>query len=256
MKVAVCLKHVPDGRLRLDAASGRFDRSGPGDLNPVDRYALEEALRLKDSGAADEVVALSMGPDVAVETLRTALGLGADRAVLASDPSAAGSDLLATARVLAKLIESDSFDVVFFGQQSADGGGALLWAAVSDLLRLPFVSQAASVTLAGTTLRIGRQTEAGDEVVEVPTPAVVSVSDSINEPRYASLKGMMAAKRKPLQTRSIADLGLDPGTVGEAGSMTVVLRVGSPPVRAEAIRVEEVEGPERILQFLAERSIL
>lgn len=256
MRVAVCLKHVPDGRLQFVPASGRLDRSGPGDLNAVDRYALEEALRLKDSGAAEEVVALAMGPDEAAETLRTALGLGADRAVLVSDPSAAGSDLLGTSRVLAKLIQTDSFDLVFFGQQSSDGGGALLWAAVADLLRLPFVSQVASVTVAGTALRVGRQTEAGDEVIEVPIPAVLSVSDSINEPRYASLKGMMAAKRKPFDIRSVADLGLDPGTVGDPGSMTVVIGIGSPPPRAEAIRVEENDAPERILEFLADRSLL
>ena len=256
MKVAVCLKYVPDGRVRLDPVSGRLDRSGPGDLNPVDRYALEEALRLRDSGAAEAVVALSMGPDGATEMLRSALGLGADRAILVNDPSAEGSDLLATASVLAKLIESDSFDLVFFGQQSADGGGAVLWAAVAELLRLPFVSQASTVTLEGATLRVGRQTEAGDEAVEVPIPAIISVSDSINEPRYASLKGMMAAKRKPLDTRSVLDLGLDPGTVGEAGSMTVVLGVEPPPARAAAVRLVEQEAPEKILEFLAQRSLL
>jgi electron transfer flavoprotein beta subunit len=256
VKVAVCLKHVPDGRLRFDSVSGRLDRSGPGDLNAVDRYALEEALQLKDSGAAEEVVALSMGPEAAAETLRSALGLGADRAVRASDPSAAGSDLLATARVLSRLIETDSFDLVFFGQQSSDGGGAALWAAVAELLRLPFVSQASNVSLEGTTLTVRRQTEAGDEVVETSTPAIISVSDSINEPRYASVKGMMAAKRKPLETRSVTDLGLDPGTVGEAGSMTVVLGVGASPARAEALRVEGEDAPERIQEFLEQRGLL
>jgi electron transfer flavoprotein beta subunit len=257
MKVAVCVKHIPDGRLRLDPGSARLDRGGPGDLNSVDRYALEEALRLKDSGVAEEVVVLSMGPEPAVETIRTALGLGADRGVLASDPAAAGSDLLGTSRILANLIAAESPDIAFFGQQTTDGGGAVMWAAVADRLRMPFVSQVSSIALEGSTVRVGRQTEAGDEVVEVPTPALISVSDSINEPRYASLKGMMAAKRKPLEIKTVADLGLDVGAVGEAGAMTTVLSIGPPPARAEATRIDdEATAAERIVEFLSQRELL
>src|SRR5882757_2521943 len=141
MKIVVCVKHVPDGRLRIDADTGRLYRDGSGDLNAVDRYAVEEALRLRDSGASDEVVVVSMGRPAAVESVRTALGLGADRGVLVSDPALAGSDLVGTARVLAKVVTDESPGLVFFGQQAADGAGAVLGAAVAELARMPFVSQ-------------------------------------------------------------------------------------------------------------------
>jgi electron transfer flavoprotein beta subunit len=256
MKIAVCLKHVPDGRLRIDPDAGRLDRSGPGDINGPDRFALEEALRLKDSAGA-EVVVVSMGPDHAAETLRTGLGLGADRAVLASDPAAGGSDLLGTAKVLAKVLEGEAVDLTLFGQQSSDGGGAVLWAAVADLMRLPFVSQASSLVVDGPTVRIGRQTEVGDEVLEVTVPALVSVSDSINEPRYSSLKGMMAAKRKPLEVRSLDELGIDTGDVGEAGARTSVMAVGPPPERGGTLKIEdEGNAAEQIVDFLVEKNLL
>ncbi|MBO0731157.1 MAG: electron transfer flavoprotein subunit beta/FixA family protein [Acidimicrobiaceae bacterium] len=256
MRVAVCVKHVPDGRVMINPETRRLDRSGPGDLNGADRYALEEALRLRDANGA-EVVAVSMGPKGATETVRSALGLGADRGVLASDPAAEGSDLLGTARVLARVIEREEPDLVLFGQQSTDGGGALLWAAVADLLRRPFVSQASTLTVQDETVRVGRQTETGDEQLEVPLPAIVSVGDSINEPRYSSLKGMMAAKKKPLQVASVEDLGLDPAEVGEAGAATCVLSVGPPPARAGGERIEDDgTASERIVEFLVAKGVV
>src|ERR1700745_4075743 len=133
MKIAVCLKHVPDGRLRILPDEMRLDRTGPGDLNSVDRYAIEAAVRLKEANAGSEVVAVSMGPEGAAESLRTALALGADRAVLVSDPAAVGSDLLATGKVLARVLEREGPDLTLFGQQSTDGGGGLLWAVIADL---------------------------------------------------------------------------------------------------------------------------
>src|SRR3954451_24418611 len=193
MKIAVCVKHVPGGQLRIDAASFRLDRSGPGELNSVDKNAIEEAVKLKESAGA-EVVIVSMGPEVAVESLRTALALGADRAVLVNDASAAGAALVATSNVLAGALARESADLVLFGQQTSDGGGSLLWAAVGDRLRLPFLSQAAELTVDDSTVRVTRQTECGDDVIDVRLPAVVAVSDSINVPRYTSLKGMMGAK--------------------------------------------------------------
>jgi electron transfer flavoprotein beta subunit len=256
MKIAVCIKHVPDGRLRIDPELKRLDRGGPGDLNGADRFAVEEALRVKDAAGA-EVVALSMGPESASESLRTVLGLGADRAVLVSDPAATGSDLLGTAKVLARALERETPDLVLFGQQTSDGGGALLWAAVADLMRLPLVSQASSVTLTDGQARVGRQTEVGDEALEVALPALISVSDSINEPRYASLKGMMAAKKKPLERLALADLGITAGEVGEAGAATSVLSLGVMPARAGMTKIEDDGGAaERIADFLAEKGLL
>ena len=146
MRIAVCVKHVPCGTLRMRPDSGTLDRSGPGELNATDKNAIEEALRLKE-GADAEVVVVTMGPAAATESLRTALGMGADRAVLVDDDAVAGSDLVATSRVLAAVLERESPDLVLFGQQTTDGGGAVLWAAVAERLQLPFVSQATKLTL-------------------------------------------------------------------------------------------------------------
>jgi electron transfer flavoprotein beta subunit len=257
MKIAVCLKQVPDGRLRILPDEMRLDRSGPGDLNSVDRYAIEAAVRLKEAIAGSEVVAVSMGPEGAAESLRTALALGADRAVLVSDPAAAGSDLLATARVLARVLERERPDLTLFGQQSTDGGGGLLWAAIADLLRLPFASQAAELSVQDGTVQVSRQTEFGDDVIAVDLPALISVSDSINEPRYTSLKGVMAAKKKPLETLRLTDLGLDPAEAGRAGSRTEVLAVGPPPARASARKIEDgADAAEAIVAFLVEKQLI
>jgi electron transfer flavoprotein beta subunit len=257
MNIAVCVKQVPDGRLRIVPDAMRLDRSGPGDLNNVDRYAVEAAVRLKEATADAEVVALSMGPKSATETLRTVLALGADRAVLVSDAAAAGSDLLATAKVLARALARQSADLTLFGQQSADGGGGLLWAAMADLLRLPLVSQAADLLVEGDTVRVTRQTEFGDDVVAVSLPALVAVTDSINEPRYTSLRGVMGAKKKPLEELTLADLGVDPADVGTAGSKTEVLAMGAPPTRADTMRIQDDPGAaEAILEFLAKKQLV
>ena len=258
MKIAVCVKHVPDGRVRMEPSSGRIDRTGSGELNGFDTNAVEEALRVKErEGAGAEVVVVSMGPEPAAESLRTALALGADRAVLVSDPAAAGSDLVATSRVLAKALEREAADLVLFGQQTSDGGGGVLFSAVAERLGLPYVSQATELAVADGVARVTRQTEYGDDVIEAPLPAAVAVSDAINEPRYASLKGMMGAKRKPLETLSLADMGVDVADAGSAGSRTLVLSLGGPPARGDATRVEdESRAAQAIVDFLVERQVL
>src|SRR6476620_6527649 len=196
MRIAVCVKHVPEGQSRIDPSTKRLDRSGKGALNHFDANAVEEALRLK--GDSDtEVVAVSLGPQQALDSLRKALAMGADRAILVADDGAAGSDLVATSRALAKALEREQADLVLFGQQSSDSVGAVLWAAVADRLRLPLISQAAELTVAEGKATVKRQTEFGYDRIEAPLPAVVAVSDAINEPRYPSLKGIMGAKSKP-----------------------------------------------------------
>jgi electron transfer flavoprotein beta subunit len=256
MKIAVCVKHVPDGRLRILPDTKRLDRSGPGELNDVDKNAIEEGLRIQtDRGA--ELVVVAMGPEPAVDSLRTALALGADRAVLVCDPAVAGSDLVATSRVLAKALEREDADLVLFGQQTADGGGGVLWAAVAERLRLPFVSQATELELLDTSVRVTRQTEFGDDVIELPLPAVVSVSDAINEPRYTSLKGRMGAKKKPLEILRIGDLGVEGTEVGEDGSMTVVLAISAPPLRANSLKIEdEGDAAQVIVDFLLDKQLV
>jgi electron transfer flavoprotein beta subunit len=256
MKIAVCVKHVPEGHSRLDPASKRLDRSGEGALNHFDANAVEEALRLK--GDSDtEVVVVSLGPAKAADSLRKALAMGADRAVLVSDDAAAGSDLVATSTVLAKALERESADLVLFGQQASDGDGAVLWAAVAERLHRPVVSQVAELKLQDGSLRLKRQTEFGYDVIEAPLPAVVAVSDAINEPRYPSLKGIMGAKKKPFDTLSLADIGVDAGAAGEAGSKTEVLVLGEPPSRGDARKIEDDgSAAQQIVDFLAEKRLV
>jgi electron transfer flavoprotein beta subunit len=256
MKIAVCVKHVPEGHSRLDPSSKRLDRSGEGALNHFDANAVEEALRLK--GDSDtEVVVVSLGPAKAADSLRKALAMGADRAVLVSDDAAAGSDLVATSRVLAKALERENADLVLFGQQASDADGAVLWAAVAERLRRPVVSQVAELKLENGSLRLKRQTEFGYDVIEAPLPAVIAVSDAINEPRYPSLKGIMGAKKKPFDTLSLGDIGVDAGDAGEAGSKTEVLALGEPPSRGDARKIEDDgSAAQQIVDFLAEKRLV
>jgi len=256
MRIAVCVKHVPEGHLRLDPGSKRLDRSGEGALNHFDANAVEEALRLK-ADSDTEVVVVSLGPPSAADSLRKALAMGADRAVLVTDDAAAGSDLVATSRLLAKAIERESAELVLFGQQASDADGAVLWAAVAERLQRPVVSQAAELTLHNGSLRVKRQTEFGYDVIESPLPAVVAVSDAINEPRYPSLKGIMGAKKKQFDTLTLGDLGVDPGEAGESGSRTEVLALASPPARGDAAKIEDDgNAAQAILDFLAEKRLV
>ena len=259
MKVVVCVKEVPEAtaRTRIDPGTMRLDRSGAAALNAFDAHALEEALRIREK-ADGEVVALMMAPERAADSLRKALAVGADRAVHVADESLAGSDLVGTARVLAKAIEREEPDLVLLGQQGADSDGAVLWSALADLLRLPVVSQAASLELADGKVTSKRQTEYGYDVIEAPLPCVVAVSDAINEPRYPSLKGIMGAKKKPYETHSASELGVSGDEVGEVGSRTEVTGLSEPPSRGDAVRIEDDGGDaaEKIVAFLAERKLI
>ena len=257
MKIAVCVKQVPEGNSRIDPATKRLDRSGEGALNAFDANAVEEALRLKDATGEGEIVLVSMGPAKAQDALRKALAMGADRAVLVSDETAAGSDLVATSYALAKALEREGADLILFGQQAADSDGAVLWAAVADRLRLPVVSQAAEVTHADGKLTVKRQTEFGYDVIETPMPAVVAVSDAINEPRYPSLKGIMGAKSKPQETLSLSDLAVEEDRAGEHGSRTEVYALNDPPARADSKKIEDDgNAAQVILDFLAEKRLV
>src|SRR3954471_1625745 len=235
MKIAVCVKQVPEAQSkRIDAGTKRLDRSGEAALNAFDANAIEEALRVKESSGDGEVVLVSLGPQTALDALRKGLAMGADRAVLVSDDAVAGSDLVATSLALAKALEREAADLILFGQQASDSDGAVLWAAVADRLRVPLVSQAAELSVADGKARVKRQTEFGYDVIDAPLPAVVAVSDAINEPRYPSLKGIMGAKKKPQETLSLSDLGVEADRAGEAGSRTTVVGLGAPPARGES----------------------
>jgi electron transfer flavoprotein beta subunit len=235
----------------------RLDRLGPLVVNPFDLNAIEEALRLREQVSEREILALTLGPEGAWEALQKALAMGVDRAALISSDGAEGSDLVATSYVLAKVLEREGCDLILFGQQSADADGALLWAAVGERLRMPVVSQASELAIAHDRATVRRQTEFGYERIEVPLPAVVSVADSINEPRRPSLRGMMAAKKKPIEEVSLDEVGVDGARIGAAGSRTVVYRLDRPPQGREGAVIEDDgNAPESIVAFLRERGLV
>jgi electron transfer flavoprotein beta subunit len=253
MKIVVCVKAVPDaaaGR-RIDPSTKRIDRSVELAISDFDTYAVEEALKLKESAGQGEVVVVSMGPERAMDPLRKALAMGADRAVLVTDSALEGADLLGTAKALAGAIEKEDADLVLFGQQSADGGGACLWSAVAERLRRPVISQVSELTAESGSVTGKRQTEFGYDTIRAPLPLVVAVSDAINTPRYPSLKGIMGAKKKPQETLSAGDVG------GAEAAATTVLALGPPPARGEARKLEDDgSAAEKIVEFLAEKRLV
>jgi len=257
MKIAVCAKVVPEQARRIDPETKRLDRSGEPTLNPFDANAVEEGLRLKGDAADAEVVLFSLGPERSLDALRKALAMGADRVVLVTDEAAAGSDLVASSYALARVLEREQAELVLFGQQANDSDGAVMWAAVADRLRRPLISQVAELTVSDGAVRGKRQTEFGYDVIEAPLPAVVAVSDAINEPRYPSLKGIMGAKKKPQETLTLGDLGVDVGQVGEAGSKTEVYEFSLPPSRGDSRKIEDDgKAAEQIVEFLAEKRLV
>jgi electron transfer flavoprotein beta subunit len=183
--------------------------------------------------------------------------MGADRAVLVSDEAAAGSDLLASSYALARALERESADLVLFGQQASDSDGAVMWAAVADRLRLPLVSQVATLTVESDSVTGKRQTEFGYDVIAAPLPAVVAVSDAINEPRYPSLKGIMGAKSKPTETLSLGDVGVEPGRAGEAGSGTRVIALAPPAPKGDQVKIDDDgTAADKLVAYLVERKLL
>jgi len=259
VKIVVCVKDVPEAgpMRRMDPATMRIQRSGDRSLNAFDLNAVEEALRLKEAAGDGEVILLSMGPAQALDSIRKGLAMGADRAVLVSDDAAAGSDLVATSHVLAKAIERESPDLVLFGQQASDSDGAVMWAAVADRLRLPVISQISELEVAGGQVTAKRQTEFGYDRIRADLPAVLAVSDAVNEPRYPSLKGIMGAKKKPQDVVSLADVGVDASAAGESGSRTTVRTLNPPPSRGDNQKIEDDgSAAQKILEFLIERKLV
>src|SRR6201746_2687109 len=202
MKICVLVKEVPDAAVqkRIDPTTGRMDRSGERNLNPYDTHAIEAAMQIKEGGVVEveEIVAVTMGPGTAVRALHKAVSLGADRSVHLSDEALAGSDVVATGYALAKVLERESPDLVLLGQQSDDGECYTIGAGVADYLKMPSLTQVIKMDVTPGTLRCERQAEYGYDTVEITLPAVISVGDAINEPRYPSLKAIMGANKKPL----------------------------------------------------------
>jgi len=263
VKICVLVKEVPDAAVqkRIDPATGRMDRSGEKNLNPYDTHAIEAAMQIREGGAAevDEIVAVTMGPSSAVRALHKAVSLGADRSVHLSDDALSGSDVAATGYALARTLERESPDLVLLGQQSDDGECYTIGAVVADHLKMPSLTQVIKMDLADGKLTCERQAEYGYDTVEVALPAVISVGDAINEPRYPSLKAIMGAKKKPLDTLAIGDAGIEPDRVGEAGSRVVCGEFKAPPQKSAGTIIEDEdtnETVEKILAWLDERKLI
>jgi electron transfer flavoprotein beta subunit len=263
LKICCLVKEVPDAAVqkRIDPGTKRLDRSGEKNLNPFDTHGIEAAMQIREGGAAqvDEIVAVTMGPDSAVRALHKAVALGADRSVHLSDTALEGSDVCATGYALAKVLESEQPDLVLLGQQSDDGADRVALAVVADHLKMPSLTQVIQMDVADGKLTCQRQAEYGYDTVEVELPAVISVGDAINEPRYPSLKAIMGAKKKPLDTKATGDVGIDSSQVGEAGSKTQVLAINPPPEKqaGEIIEDEDTnETVEKIVAWLDERKLI
>ncbi len=259
MKIAVCVKQVPDtwAEKRLKADDSTLDReSAEGVLNELDEYAVEEALRLIEAQGG-EVVVVSMGPERAGETVRKALSMGADAGIHIVDDALHGSDAIATSAALAKALDGRGFDLIVFGSESTDARMSVVPAMVAERLGLPQLTFAQKVEVDVSTVRIERQTEYGFDTVEAAAPVVVSVVEKINEPRYPSFKGIMAAKKKPVETLTVADLGLEPASVGLGAAWSAVNEFAArPPKAAGTVVADDGQGGTKIADFLSQQKFI
>ncbi|WP_067465828.1 electron transfer flavoprotein subunit beta/FixA family protein [Actinomadura macra] len=254
MNIVVLVKQVPDsgGERSLSTADGTVDReTATNVINEMDEYAVEEALRLREAHGG-EVTVLTMGPAGAGEAVRKVLSMGPDRAVHVSDDALRGSCALGTSVVLAAAVRTLGADLVLCGAESTDGRVQVMPHMVAERLGAAALTGARELTVDGRALTIERQTEDGFEVVSGEMPAVVSVWDTINEPRYPSFKGIMAAKKKPVTLWSLADLEIDPGSVGFAGATSAVIEHSRRPPRTGGSKVaDDGDGGVRLIEFLA-----
>ena len=259
MNIVVLVKQVPDtwAERKLKDSDKTLDRASVDVvMNEIDEYAVEEALKIKEASGG-EVTILTMGPDRAVETIRKALSMGADKAVHLSDEALAGSDAVQTSYALAKVLETLEYDLVIAGSEATDSRMAIMAALLAERTGKPQLSGARKVTVDGTTIRIERQNENGYDVVEASAPAIVSVVEKINEPRYPSFKGIMAAKKKPLTTLTLADAGIEADKVGLGSAPSQVVEFANkPPRQAGQIVKDEGDGGAKVAEFLASQKLV
>ena len=264
MNIVVCVKQVPDtwSEKKLDPSDSTLDRAATDPvMNEMDEYAVEEALTIQEAQGG-EVTILCMGPDAASETVRKALSMGADKAVHVLDDALHGSDAVATSLALAKAVEhvgqSSPVDLVLLGSESSDARMSVVPAMLAERLGRPQLTFAKEVTVGDGTVSIKRLTDDGYTVVEASLPAVVSVVEKINEPRYPSFKGIMAAKKKPVETLSLSDLGIESGDVGLGGAWSAVESFESAPPRqaGTVVKDEGGDGADRLLDFLASKKFV
>lgn len=251
MKVMVCLKQVPHQDARLDVnADGTWIQEDniKFEINSYDTYAVEEALRLKDSAGA-EVVVVSVGPDRVTQALRTALGMGADRAVHVKDPAAQGADALGTAKILAAVAKEVEADVVFCGLMADDDNASAIPPMLAALLDMPSATSVLATEAGDASIKVERELEGGDlEVVELSKPCLLAIQTGANQVRYASLKGIMQAKKKPVDVKTLADLGLA-DSVGAAHNKTKINRIYVPP-KGDSAEILQGSTDEVVSQLL------
>jgi len=254
MKIVVLVKQVPDSgaERNLSNDDNTVDRGSANNvINEMDEYAIEEALKIKEAHGG-EVTILTMGPERASESIRKSLSMGPDKAVHVLDDALHGSCALATSKVLAAALKTIEPDLVIAGAESTDARGQVLPHMLAERLGIAALTGARKLTVDGPTLTIERQTEEGYEVVTAQAPAIVSVWDTINEPRYPSFKGIMEAKKKPVLRLSLADLRIGPAEVGFAGASTAVVEHSRRPARQGGTRVtDEGDGGVKLVEYLA-----
>jgi electron transfer flavoprotein beta subunit len=260
MNIVVCVKQVPDtwSEKKLTAGDSTLDRASTDPvMNEMDEYAVEEALKIQEASGG-EVTILCMGPPAAAETVRKALSMGADKAIHVLDEGLHGSDAVATSLVLAKAIGTTEFDLVILGSESSDARMSVVPAMLAERLGLPQLTFAKEVTVDGANVKIKRMTDDGYQAIEAALPAVVSVVEKINEPRYPSFKGIMAAKKKPVATLSLADLGVEPGEVGLGGAWSAVASFETAPARQAGtiVKDEGGDGAGKLAEFLATKKFI
>ena len=259
MNVVVCVKQIPDPASpgKLDPGTKNLVREGKLILDESDSYGVEMGLQLAEQAGGGEVTLVSMAPNSETSGLRTALAMGAVKAILVSDPSLAGSDALGTAKVLAAAIKKAEPDLILAATESTDGYTGTLPVQVAELLGLPAVTFAKKVTVSDGKVSVERQTEVGYDEVEVTLPAVVTVTAGVVEPRYPSFKGIMAAKGKPVEELKVADLGIDGGAVGSGGARQEIVSVQPAEARkAGEIVVDEGDAHERIVAYLENLKVI
>ena len=263
MKIVVCVKYVPDATAArtFNASDRTVDRTSvPGLLSELDEHAIEAALTLAEAHGAN-VTALTVGPSDAAAAVKKALQMGADAGVHVVDDAIHGSDAIASSLVLAKALqklgEAEPVDLVMCGMASTDGGMSVVPAMLAERLGYAQLTFAASVEVSGDVVRIRRDAETATETIEAKLPAVVSVTDQANEPRYPSFKGIMAAKKKPVQTWSLADLGVDASAVGLGAAWSSVVSYDArPPRQKGTIVTDDGSGGEALVRFLAEQKFV
>jgi len=257
MNIVVCVKQIPDPAAPQSFdASNNLNRSGKLILDEADTYGVEMALQLVDKAGGGEVTVVSMGSGADVAGLRNALAMGATKAIIVSDDALRGSDALSTAKVLAAVIARETFDLVLAATESSDGYTGTTPVQLAQLLGLPSITFAKAVSIDGSTLKVSRQTEAGYDEVTAPLPALVTVTAGVVEPRYASFKGIMAAKSKPLEVLSVSDLGLD-GQVGVDGAREAIIAVEVAETRQAGEKyVDEGDGAQKVVAYLESIKVL